>query len=149
MKAGEPETYLPKDVLEHALQRDKEFLWRPSYIPTLIEEARKANLVNMGGQLQILCPTGQVMELYWIGADTYTDVPAGRSWDERVADSAAKSADAFRKLAETTDFVELARTAMYNTYPGLNDTHYDVENSVYCVWYVISAEYDAELRHSR
>ncbi len=80
MTALMSETYLPREVLEQALQRGNQFLWHPSYIPTLIEEARKANLVNMGGQLQIVCPNGQVMELYWIGAETYTDVPAGDVW---------------------------------------------------------------------
>lgn len=63
-------------------------LGRLSAIPEVIEAARRAHLLNMGGQVQFRLPNGSTRECYWIEVDTYKRVSTELSWQGRVALSA-------------------------------------------------------------
>ena len=82
------ERRLPKELLERASLRGKEYAWRIADIPEVIEAARRAGLVNVGGQLQFRFPDGKTRECYWVEVDTYRSVPQALLWDVRVAQTA-------------------------------------------------------------
>jgi hypothetical protein len=57
---------LPPDLLARASLSGNEYAWPVNEIPSVIEAARAANLVSIGGELQFRLPDGGVCECYWV-----------------------------------------------------------------------------------
>jgi len=71
----------------------------------VIEAARAANLVNIGGQLQFRIPDGGTCECYWVEVDTYNTVDPKLPWDDRVSQTAAVAVHDLEMLKQRFDFV--------------------------------------------
>ena len=85
--------------------RGNEYAWRVTDIPAVIEAARDAGLVNIGGQLQFRLPSGATCECYWVEVDTFKSVPEVLRWNERVARTAEAAAADFIRLQSKYDFM--------------------------------------------
>jgi hypothetical protein len=72
--APQPELTLPPELLNRASLRANEYAWRIEDIPAVIEAARRADLVSIGGQLQFRLPDGGTCECYAVEVDTYQSV---------------------------------------------------------------------------
>lgn len=105
-----PELSLPPDILQRASLRGNEYAWKIRDIPEVIEAARQANLVSVGGQLQFRLPDGGTCECYWVGVDTYKSVVKTLSWQDRVNLSASAALNEFRDLQSRYDFVAEGRS---------------------------------------
>jgi hypothetical protein len=103
-----PEELLPPEVLMKASLSGNEYGWRVYEIPSVIEAARKSNLLNVGGQLQFRVSDG-TCECYWIDIDTYKTVLETLPWSERVELSAAEALKAYALLSQTKDFLAEGR----------------------------------------
>jgi hypothetical protein len=100
---------LPFEILQRASLRDKEYAWPVDEIPAVIEAARKANFVNVGGQLQFRFPDA-ICECYWIEVDTYKLVSSDLPWLERVEKTASAAVEAFGNLQRAKDFLKEGRS---------------------------------------
>ena len=103
-----PEEFLSPEVLKKASLSGNEYAWPISEIPFVIEAARKADLLNIGGQLQFCAPDG-ICECYWIEVDTYKTVSDTLPWTERVERSALEAQKAYADLRQTKDFLAEGR----------------------------------------
>lgn len=99
-----PEISLPEKLRENGRLRGNEWAWPVCDIPAVIEAARLAGLVSIGGQLQFRFPEA-ICELYWIEVDTFPFVSSALSWRERVEQTAAVALTQFRALQKDCDFV--------------------------------------------
>ena len=98
------ENLLPTPLLGQATLRGNEYSWPVSLIPEVIEAARVAGLVNLGGQLQLRFPDRSTCEAYWIEVDTMSAVPLGQSWQEKVTWTAQEALKQFKALQSRFDF---------------------------------------------
>jgi len=103
-----PEEFLPREILQKASLRGNEYAWPISEIPSVIEAARKSDLLNVGGQLQFRIPDG-TCECYWIEVDTYKTVSDTLPWAERVERSAIEAQKAYAQLSQAKDFLSEGR----------------------------------------
>ena len=126
---------LPKELLMRASLQDGEYAWRISDIPEVIEAARKADLVNIGGQLQFRIPDG-TCECYWLEVDTYKSVPKSLSWGERVARTAEVALADFTRLVSEYDFLEEGRREFGPHLKELEDRGENLADFICFVWYV-------------
>ena len=97
------EKQLPAEILQCADLRSNELAWRPSDIPAVIEAARRANLVNLGGDMQVRAPSGKWGEPIGVRVDTER-VPNDLPWDARVEQTARAALADFQALQEECDF---------------------------------------------
>ena len=104
------EKQLPAEILQRADLRSNELAWRPSDIPTVIEAARRANLVNLGGDMQVRAPSGKWGEPLGVRVDTER-VPNDLPWNARVEQTARAALADFQALQEQCDFEAIAREA--------------------------------------
>src|SRR5688500_8171215 len=109
MTAQRPERHLPDDLLVKASLGGNEYAWRVDDIPAVIEAARRAGLVSVGGQLQFRLRDGGVCDCYWVEVSTYAEAPPSLPWGERVEAAASAAAAGFRSLAGRFDFVAVGR----------------------------------------
>ncbi|HRE45667.1 MAG TPA: hypothetical protein PKY87_17075 [Terricaulis sp.] len=100
---------LPADLLARASLRGNEHAWPVDDIPDVIDAARKANLVSIGGQLQFRLPDGGTCECYWVQVDTYQSVDKVLPWPERVTRTAEAGARDFAELRRNVDFLAAGR----------------------------------------
>jgi hypothetical protein len=131
------ERYLPANILRRASLRGKEYAWTVHDIPHVIEAARRAGLVNIGGQLQFRFPDGGTCECYWVGVDTHLSVPKDLPWQERVDRTAAAAADAFSRLPSEFDFVAEGRRGFAQHIQEFEQQGHDVREALCFVWYVL------------
>ena len=89
---------LPPVLLGRASLVGNEYAWRVDDIPNVIEAARAANLVSIGGQLQFRLPDGGTCECYWVQVDTYQSVDRALPWKVRVERTAISFAALGGKL---------------------------------------------------
>ena len=129
----DPEQQLPDDILQRADARHGELAWRPSDIPAVIEAARQANLVCLGGDLQIRAPSGMWGEPIGVGIDTGR-VVKGLPWDAQVEESAEAALAEFQALRDKFDFKALAAEA----YPTLVAEVDDPSEVIFFGWWVQS-----------
>ena len=101
---------LPAHLLARASLRGNEYAWPLADIPLVIAAARDANLVSLGGQLQVRLPDGGICECYWVDVDTYVDVEKSLPWPERVALTARSALVRFTNLPNAASLVAEART---------------------------------------
>tara|TARA_R110002020_G_scaffold66473_3_gene174710 strand:- start:2096 stop:2329 length:234 start_codon:yes stop_codon:yes gene_type:complete len=67
--------FLPQDLLDRGTVRGNEWAWPIAEIPSVIDACGRANMVNVGGQLQFRIPSGGTCELHWIEVDALKLVP--------------------------------------------------------------------------
>ena len=79
------EQLLPEEVLARATLVGSEYAWPLTDIPMVIEAAKIANLLNIGGQLQFRGPEIGIWECYWVEVDTYKEIDPNLPWTERVS----------------------------------------------------------------
>jgi hypothetical protein len=127
---GLTEDNLPPSLLQKATIRGVEYAWQISDIPEVIEAARLANLLNIGGQLQFRLKDDSTYECYWIDIDTYKTVSSELAWNDRVRLSAQSALDQFEKLKATGDFFKEGRDA----FKQLSEA--DLAQAMCFVWYM-------------
>jgi hypothetical protein len=105
VKSPAPEHRLPADILARASPRGEEYAWAFADIPAVIEAGRRADLVNLGGQLQFRLPDGATCECYWIEVVSNRAAPASLRWAERVARAAEAALILFQGLPAPADLI--------------------------------------------
>jgi hypothetical protein len=143
-----PEKLLPHDLLERATLRGNEYAWPPEDIPKVIEAAKKANLVNIGGQLQFRFPEGGTCECYWVQVDTYQTVPPNLPWAERVARTAEAALADLHELQSRCDFIAAGRTAFEEEFQKWEGNGGDPAAAMCFVWYVTTLDGEAKTAHA-
>ncbi len=135
-----PEERLPPDLLARASLRGGEYAWPLDDIPEVIEAARRANLVSIGGQLQFRFPGGGTAELYWVEVDTYKSVEKTKPWCERVDRTAEAGERDFKALRRNVDFLAAGRDG-FGRYMDIEvAAGRDPLNSMCFVWYLLTEE---------
>jgi hypothetical protein len=120
-------------MLAKASLRGGEYAWRVDDIPLVIDAARAAGLVNIGGQLQFQGP-GFTAECYWVEVDTYKAVPSDLPFAVRVDRTAEAASQAFEKLRRDLDFLAEGRNAFPKVLGGYDDAA--LRDLMWFVWYV-------------
>ena len=80
----EPEQLLPRDLLERSSLLGKEYAWRTSDIPAVIDAAEAAGLVSIGGHLMFHVPDKATGECYWVEVNTECELSVALNWPDRV-----------------------------------------------------------------
>jgi hypothetical protein len=97
---------LPLCLLRRASEwPDGEPGWRREDVPAVIEAARMAGMVNLGGQPQFRL-RGPI-ELHWLNYDP-SPRHQGEAWASYVERSANETLTAFERMLRETDFVREA-----------------------------------------
>lgn len=138
MGRGSAETTLPPDLFARASLAGNEYAWPIADIPTVIEAARVANLVSIGGQLQFRLPNGGTCECYWVEVDTYKSVDKALPWKERVLGTAVAAKADFFALQERFDFMAEGRKAFPAYLDSLLADGRDPADGMWFVWYLLS-----------
>jgi hypothetical protein len=131
------ESRLPAEILAKASVRGGEYAWRVEDIPAVIEAAREAGLVNVGGQLQFRGPDFTA-ECYWVEVDTYKSVPSDLPFKVRVDRTAEAASAAFEIFRREVDLLAEGRNAFPDPLAGYDDEA--VRELMWFVWYVRSDE---------
>ncbi len=105
------EQALPSKLVGRASLRGREHAWSLDDIPNVIEAAREAQLISIGGQLQFRLPDGGTCECYWIEVDTYREVDKALPWQERVQLTARAALRQFVELPPRDALLEEGRKA--------------------------------------
>ena len=130
------ETLLPARLLERATLRGNERAWPISDIPEVIEAARLANLISVGGQLQFRFPTGETCECYWVEVDTFRSVSPDLPWPEWVEQTALAAHSQFQDLQDRYDFIAEGRSAFGKYLDEFEASGGDLSDALCFVWYV-------------
>ena len=104
------EDLLPPEHLLRATRRGNEYAWRLEDIPKVIEAARQASLLNIGGQLQFRIPEG-TCECYWVEVNAIDGIALDLPWRTRVELSAETALSQFRALPQRFDFLAEGRSS--------------------------------------
>ena len=131
-----PEERLPAAILQRSSLRGSEYAWRLSDIPDVIEAALAADLVSVGGQLQLRLPDGGTCECYWLEVDTGNAVEQGMTWSERVARTASEASKQFKELNDSRDLLSEAQAAFPSYAAALESEGLRVADALWFVWYV-------------
>jgi hypothetical protein len=99
----------------------------------VIEAAREAGLVNIGGQLQFR-GSDFTCECYWVEVDTYKAVPHDLPFAVRVDRTAEAASEAFEMLRHDLDFLAEGRNAFPKVLGGYDDAA--LRDLMWVVWYV-------------
>ena len=129
---------LPAGLLARGSLRGSEYAWPAGEIPRVIEAARQAGLINIGGQLQFRLPDGGTCECYWVEVDTYKSVDEGLPWRERVDLTAEAALRDFEELQSRFDFVSEGRLQFAALLDALAAEGKDPADCACFVWYVAS-----------
>jgi hypothetical protein len=124
------EKQLPNAILRRANVRSGELAWRPKDIPAVIEAARLAKLVSLGGDLQIRAPSGR-----WgqpVGFGIIIEVPHNFEWEKQVESAAEAALAHFLFFERQVDFEEIAR----ESYPTLAAEVDDPKDVIFFSWAV-------------
>ena len=134
------EKLLPEHVVIRATLRGNEYAWPVADIPNVIDAARAANLVNIGGQLQFRIPDGGTCECYWVAVDTFQEVSADLPWTERVLATATAALSQFDNLGDEYDFIAEGRSAFGTHLHDFEAQGGDIKDALCFVWYVESQQ---------
>lgn len=132
----DPENRLPSELLERASISGSEYAWPIDDIPIVIEAARAANLVNLGGQLQFRVPGKGTGECWWVKVDTYQSVSTSLPWAERVEETARVALADFTWLLSQFDFFEEGRKIFSRWFDELTRMGHDPRKAMCFVWYL-------------
>jgi hypothetical protein len=132
-----PELALPPELLIRASLRGNEYAWRIEDIPAVIEAARRASLVSLGGQLQFRLPDGGICECYAVevNADDRS-VDEDLPWDERVSRTADAALRDFELLKVRCDFLAEGWRDFPSYFAELVEAGRDPADYMCFVWYV-------------
>jgi hypothetical protein len=136
-----PERQLPTEVLERASLRGNEHAWRIADIPLVIDAARRAGLINVGGQLQFRLPDGSTCECYWVQVDVFRDLTDSLPREELVAKTAAKALEQFLSISAQYDFLEEGRRS-FKVIKEFEGNGHDLREVMWFVWYAAEAKPD-------
>ena len=129
------ESRLPAQTLAKGSLRGGEYAWRVEDIPAVIDAAREAGLVNIGGQLQFRGPEF-TCECYWVEVDTYKGVPSDLPFKVRVDRTAEAASGAFDTLSREVDLLAEGRNAFPNVLGSYDDE--TLRDLMWFGWYVSS-----------
>jgi hypothetical protein len=124
------EKKLATEVLNRAHVRSSDLAWRPAHIPAVIEAARLAHLINLGGDLQIRAPSGRWGEP--IGFGIVIEVPHEFAWEKQVEAAAEAALAHFLFFQRHVDFEAIAR----ESYPSLVAEVDDPQDVIFFSWAV-------------
>jgi len=130
---------LPTGLMARATLRTNEYGWAVADVPAVIDAVEAANLVNIGGQLQLRIPDGGTCECYWVEVDA-SDVGMNLPWSERVSATAAAAREQFRNLRRDFDFVTEIRSAFVEHVHSFEAAGGDVAAHLCFVWYCKGAD---------
>lgn len=131
----EIERLLPKEIIARASVRGDEHAWSVADIPIVIDAAKAANLINIGGQLQLRIPDGKTCECHWVEVDTHKEVESNLPWVERVAASAISAHSQFQTLCRDVDFLAEVRDAFAPHLDEVKMRDGDLSEALCFVWY--------------
>ncbi|HTK84681.1 MAG TPA: hypothetical protein VL625_06300 [Patescibacteria group bacterium] len=143
MAFSDPEEYLPKNIIKRARLSGDDHAWRIKDIPDVIEAARVAGVLNIGGQLQFIIPEesgGGICECYWIEVDTYKHVRDTLPWEARVAKAAEVALVEFEKLKKKHDFLKEGRKFAGGVLTDRGKPVTGIEDMMWFVWYIEARE---------
>ena len=128
---------LPLGLLQQATLRGNEHAWQIDDIPDVIVAAQRANLVNIGGQLQFRLPEN-TCECYWISVDTYQSVSEEIAWHERVQLTPEVALQEFDDLQSRYDFVAEIRDGFTSVFDELVAMGGNPTDYLCFAWYLLS-----------
>lgn len=140
-----PELTLPENIRKRACLRGNEWAWPVDEIPAVIEAARLAGLVNIGGQLQFRFPDG-TCELYWIEVNTFQTNASGLSWQERINQTATDALSQFQALQEQFDFLAEGQLSFSEHFDYYRANGSDPIDAICFVWYFEASAKDLQPR---
>jgi hypothetical protein len=133
------EKALPPELIRRAWLSGSEYAWSLEDIPHVIEAARTAQLINIGGQLQFRLPDGGTAECYWIEVDTYREVDEALPWETRVQLTAEVAKRQFAALPPKDALVEEGRKAFAPYLAEAEKSGYSTADLMWFVWYVAAS----------
>ena len=126
---------LPETIRSAAYRSGNEWGWKPEAIPLVIDEAEKAGLLNVGGQLQFLLPEA-TCECYWVEVDALIGEPENLTWAERVALAATAARQKMADVSRRYDFIEEGRKAFTAPFEAYEAVGGDVRDRICFIWYL-------------
>ena len=130
------ERHLPSDLLARASLRGNEYAWPIDDIPRVIEAARQAGLVNIGGQLQFRLPDAGTCECYWVCVDTDRTVSKHLPWQVRVEQTALAALEEFSRLPSEFDFIAEGRRSFAQHLEKFEYQGRAAREAMCFVWYI-------------
>ena len=130
------EQLLPEEVLARATLVGSEYAWPLTDIPMVIEAAKIANLLNIGGQLQFRGPEIGIWECYWVEVDTYKEIDPNLPWTERVSAAANVALSQFKHICAKYDFIAEVRSGFAKHLAAFEAQGGNVDKALCFVWYV-------------
>lgn len=127
MAKADIEALLPEVILRKATRRGNEYAWHPTDIPEVIEAARQAGLVNLGGQLQFRLP-GATCEIYYIEVEKSGDIT-------NPDDAAARTLAEFKAIYSPEKCFQEGRDAFPDV-RDFEDAGGDLSSVICFVWYL-------------
>jgi hypothetical protein len=134
------EKQLPAEIVARADLRSNELAWHPADIPAVIEAARQAKLISMGGDLQIRAPSGLWGEP--VGAGFSIELADDLPWETQVEETAAAGLAAFLSFQERFDFEAIAR----ESFPTLVAEVADAKDVIFFSWSVADEQVAKRLK---
>jgi hypothetical protein len=134
------ERLLPSELIRRVSQRGREYAWSLDDIPDVIEAARAAQLINVGGQLQFRLPNGGTCECYWIKVDTHREIDQTLPWDARVQGAAQAARRQFAELPPKEVLVEEGRKAFGHHLAEAETAGHNLADLICFVWYVAAKQ---------
>jgi hypothetical protein len=134
-RQDDPERHLPAELRERASQRGNEYGWRIEDIPVVIESARIAGLVSVGGQLQFRFQSG-TCEVWSMEVQPHCQLPPDLAWDEEVEMAAKVAADQFRDLLSKFDLVQEGRKMFPVSFAAEEREGRNARAAMWFVWYL-------------
>ena len=126
---------LPEDLLRRADVRWGELAWHPADIPAVIEAAKDANLINLGGHLQVRASSSYGESVY---AYFHYNLQDGQPWEQQVERSAKEALQFIQSFKGNSEFIAIAR----ESWPALMDeaeaAKSDPMSVVYFSWSLMS-----------
>lgn len=146
--AFDPEDGLSSELRKSAVRSGREWGWPLGFIPRVIDEAEKLDLLSLGGQLQFLLPAG-ICECYWVSVEALDQEPAGLGWTARVAFAATNARQQFEGLKRRHDFIVEGRKAFGEYFEAFEAGGGNLNEAMYFVWYLAARCDGAEAKASR
>ena len=142
------EERLPPSILNKAVKKANTFFGRISDIPELIEAARQAEIISLGGALNFIGLPGTssedvgTCECYWVKA--LVAPSEGQEWATMVEDAALSTRKAFLELPQKYDFHKEGLS--FPTVKGYADRGGNLDDIMYFYWTMDSEEEYRERR---
>ena len=102
----------------------------------MIDSARAAGLVSLGGQLQFRLAGTGTLECYWVDVSTEAAAPVSMPWPERVVRAAEAGLEQFRTLFAKVDFLAEGRRVLAEDKGPEDLPDASLAEAMCFVWYV-------------